>query len=396
MTRTTCMTITVILLAATSATGGGSTTRFIPLSDLPGGDFSSFATSLSSNGTTVVGRSISSPPDGFSQPFEAFRWTGKEGLVGLGDLDGGIPDSFALAVSGNGAVIVGLTEGGPPFKWTQAGGMEPFEDGTGAVTFLRPTAISANGNVIAGTGTRAGGGNVMFRWTQPTGVVDLGALPTDHPVPDAITFDISNNGGTIVGGSLSTIPDVEPVIWTESSGLVGLGDVPGGAFYALGEAVSADGSWIGGSARTTFGTGRDEGFLWNENAGFVFTDPQRGENGESVVSALSRDGSVAVGFDTNLPGGAMIWDPTNGRRSIASLLESSGIDLTGWLLGSARDISADGTVIVGNGINPDGNSEAWLAILPRRGAPVPAADFLTMAILAGFVFLTGFFGLKRA
>jgi hypothetical protein len=48
------------------------------------------------------------------------------------------------------------------------------------------------------------------------------------------------------------------------------------------------------------------------------------------------------------------------------LTEEYGLDLSGWTLYSATGISDDGKVIVGNGFNPMGLAEAWIADL--RGA----------------------------
>ena len=42
--------------------------------------------------------------------------------------------------------------------------------------------------------------------------------------------------------------------------------------------------------------------------------------------------------------------------------------LEGWRLDSAEAISADGRTIVGGGINPAGDSEAYLVVLPEPSA----------------------------
>jgi len=42
------------------------------------------------------------------------------------------------------------------------------------------------------------------------------------------------------------------------------------------------------------------------------------------------------------------------------LIDEYGLDLTGWKLTNAMDISADSLTIVGAGINPEGNYEAWI------------------------------------
>jgi hypothetical protein len=60
-------------------------------------------------------------------------------------------------------------------------------------------------------------------------------------------------------------------------------------------------------------------------------------------------------------------------QSIADWLLGSGLDLpAGWVLQEATSVSADGSVVVGWGMNPDGNIEAWLAS-GMTPVPLPAA-----------------------
>ena len=53
-------------------------------------------------------------------------------------------------------------------------------------------------------------------------------------------------------------------------------------------------------------------------------------------------------------------------RSLAEILaDDLGFDLGGWNLVEATDISADGRTIIGIGINPYGEIEAWIATIPE-------------------------------
>lgn len=70
------------------------------LGDLAGGGFSSQAFAISADGSVVVGEGTS------ALGTEAFRWTIRDGMVGLGTLAG---DSQALGVSADGSIVVGIS-----------------------------------------------------------------------------------------------------------------------------------------------------------------------------------------------------------------------------------------------------------------------------------------------
>jgi hypothetical protein len=75
---------------------------------------------------------------------------------------------------------------------------------------------------------------------------------------------------------------------------------------------------------------------------------------------------------------AFFWDQENGMRDLQQLLTSQyGLDLAGWHLTEANGISADGLTIVGTGISPSGDQEAWIAHIPE-----PAT--LTLSLFAVF------------
>ena len=179
-------------------------------------------------------------------------------------------------------------------------------------------------------------------------------------------LDVSADGSVVVGWGTSD-QGREAFRWTAAEGMVGLGDLPRADFRSEALAVSADGSTIVGYSSTTRG---NEAFRWTASDGMVALDP--GPTGVYTGKArgVSADGSVIVGGE----GLAYIWDEVNGSRSIHAILEESGIDLGDWWLKTVSDVSADGTVVIGRGINPDGFEEGWIATLPRQGC-ASAADF---------------------
>jgi probable HAF family extracellular repeat protein len=106
--------------------------------------------------------------------------------------------------------------------------------------------------------------------------------------------------------------------WTPATGMVGLGDLPGGLDSSSAKAVSVDGSVIAGYA-----------------------------NGESGITAA-------------------IWDSLHGFRDLKQILEGDyGLDLSEWAyLNQATAISDDGLTIVGFGRHNEVR-EAWVAHIPE-------------------------------
>jgi probable HAF family extracellular repeat protein len=351
-------TLSLILVCAAASLASASGAFFLPLGDLPGGPFHTWAFGISADGSTVVGRSKSSDAD--SNSHEAFRWTQSTGMVGLGDVVGGAPRSRAEDVSADGSVVAGSSGNGWPFLWTQATGMVEIEDTTGTYMSARPFGLSADGTTMVGTGRTANAGNEAFRWTAGTGYVAVGFLPST--IHDSFLTDVSADGSVATGFSFHHGTDVEPMIWT-AAGLDSLGDVPGGDPYALAWGISADGTTVVGDAHID---GTSEPWLWSAKTGFVLPDSTHDAGWFNAVSA---DGSVAVGSV------GLIWDAVNGMRDLTIVLADEGIDITGWSITSISDVSADGRTMTGYGFNPSGDVEGWIAHLPDAvtAAPGPAA-----------------------
>ena len=312
-----------------------------------GGAFPSYAFAVSDDGTTVVGSASS---------IGAFRWTAASGMVGLGS-----PLSLARDVSADGAVVIGEVRATSnasrqPFRWTAPAGIVVLRDPLGVIVRGQAFAVSSDGDVVTGVGASSTA-NQAFRWTPETGIVGIGWVPNNFQ--DSFGFGISGDGSVIVG--LSGAPNTEPFRWTQTTGMVGLGDVPGGHFYAIAEGISGDGSMLVGKARVASSV--DEAFFWRADVGFVRPDSLHEATLGSGARGANFDGSVVVGFTT--AEGAMIWDAGHGMRSLQTVLTADfGLDLTGWTLWTAQDISADGTAIVGTGRNPNGDTEAWIARVP--------------------------------
>jgi len=283
----------------------------IPLGDLPGGSDFSIAYAVSEDGSFVVGYSSSKNPVGNTRN-EAFRWTESGGIVGLGYIGGIQLSSEAYGVSADGSVVVGWSLSGDPTVKEQA-----------------------------------------FRWENDV-MIPLGFLSSDNSA-ESYARGVSADGSVVVGYSRSEAFGNldEAFIWTESEGMVGLGDLPGGSATSKAHDVTPDGLIVVGVSNGTSGV---ELFRWT-SAGDMEGLGSLSGGGFLSVSA---DGSVIVGSSN----GAFIYTDADSIRNLQEVLENDyGLDLTGWFLSQATDISDDGTAIVGFGTNPSGDLEAWRAVL---------------------------------
>lgn len=318
----------------------------------------SSANAVSADGSVVVGK-VSTPGT------QAFRWTANGGMVGLGDLQGGSTISWANATSADGSIVVGQGHsalGYEAFRWTADSGMEGLGDFPGGGYGSVANGVSADGSIVVGQGSNDSGSEA-FRWTDGGGIVGLGRLNASDNHSNAIS--VSADGSVIVG-----VSDSNAFRWTADGGMVGLGDLPGGVPASRPAAISADGGVVVGWSISASGI---EAFQWTETEGMIGLGDLPGGSFHSEAKGLSADGSIIVGTASGQI--AFIWDIVNGMRSIQDILVSDfGLDLTGWHLSDAIGISADGTTIVGNGINSMGNSEAWIATIPEP------ATFLLLAL----------------
>ncbi len=321
---------------------------------------------LSSDGSVVVGMSFNS---GYNSR-EAFRWTQATGMVGLGYLPGGI-HSIAAGVSADGSTIAGISEpsdmNSTNFVWTQA---------TGMVDLGRPPGVgqnycyglSADGSVMVGNDDSA-----AWRWTQSTGYVPLGTLPGGGPV---IAYAVSGDGSIVVGQSNN-----EAYRWTQATGMVGLGVPPGYAYSRI-QGISLDGSVLAGSVfDASWST--SNAALWTQAAGWVLLGTLPGWDNSSWAGCASADGSL-LGGAASLAGvsRAVLWTADGSMLDLEDVLAREGVTLTGWTLNGVMGISDDGTVVVGYGTNPSGQTEAFIA---KIGVPEPASLSLVGLGLLGLL-----------
>lgn len=346
---------------------------FQGLGHLPGREVLSSANGMTSDGLLLVGYAESATES------EAWMWRASTGLLGLGDLPGGAFRGWADGIARDGTAIVGTSEsdlGLEVFRWTPGGGMVGLGRLPGDVA-SGGNASSLGGQFIVGYSQSDSGGTHAFRWSQATGMVGLGFLPGGA---SSEAFVVSDDGSIVMGRSESST-GTHAFRWTQAGGMTDLG-----ALASIGPAVmcalSSDGTTgFGGSASGTGGADF-QAVRWTEATGLVGLGDLPGGVVDSIIATTSADGLIAGGQgNSDLGPEAILWDEAHGVRNLREVLVGLGLgpQLDGWILTEARAMSADGLTIAGVGINPDGITEAWIATIPAPGS--------TLALIAGSCFM---------
>ena len=252
-----------------------------------GGNHTTDVGGISSNGSLIVGASITYSTSGFPQRSQAFIWTSANGIQPLGDTS--LRESSATGVSANGQVATGWVMPASfsqcAVVWTAGIETQRFPVGTAG------GAVSPNGLWIGGTDGRTPGVDA-FLWSAATGFEIIGSLGSGTDSVHAVSDDGSIAIGQ--GGNYT------PFRWTRAGGILSLGLLEAGDFgYATD--MTADGSIVVGA----FGSAG--AFIWTAQSGLRYL--------QEVL--------------------------TNDRA----------LNLSGWSLRGATSISSDGSTIVGYGIH---------------------------------------------
>lgn len=350
--------IGLVCLAATAH----AASSFHGIGTLPnsGGPRGSTATGISADGRFVVGLSatIADHNDG-SNAGNVVRWS----------IDGGLED-YGVAAHGGIAPVAGphISQDG---SWIGGSLFNPFVFGfrhsDDGVFQPIPNAwlvndISGDGNTLVGTrfGFAGSGRDRAGRYREANGFAfeDLGFGTQDE---NSFSSAISESGNAIAGFVEQSAGIVDVYRFREGFGselLFTLTDGNGPSGYVAG--IANEGDTI---------IGRD--FRWTANGGLEdlrnFMEP----------FAVADNGSVLVGRWNNQ---AVMMNDSGQVESIQDvLINDFGLDLSGWSLRAALDISPDGSVIVGWGIH-NGTREGWVAYIPEPSGLIVLA-FAPIAII---------------
>ncbi len=274
--------------------------------------------------------------------------------------------SRATGVSADGAVIVGDADanaGSPPtssagFRWTAADGnaAHPRAARFGAVLRSRRfRRWHRRGGYLPAIRQH---GVSLDRATGPVALSRLGPGSNAQSTASAISRD----GSVIAGAGHPVLTGA--AIWLADGSATILGKLPGDV-EGIATAASSDGSVVTGVSTGT--TGTPHAFRWTQQGGMVDLDSGPGGLPGMVATSISDNGRVIVGWYASSSGDvALIWDADHGWRALDAVLALDfGTQVPGWTLSRATAVSGDGRAIAGFGTNPQGQTEAWVVILPE-------------------------------
>ena len=296
-----------------------------------------FPRDISYDGNAVFG--VGKTADDY--PF--YLWRAGQALTELvnGEESGG-EDSGGI--SADGRIVVGNLESDPQnvrgkaFKWVNGARSE-------VAGMNIATAISGDGTVVVGR-----------QWKLPDGAQPgeedwIIVTSTGQDLGRGFVHDSDSTGNVLVGWSRDAESGPQRATVWQNGSPVYLGD---GSVVD----VSPDGTWAVGivngmAVRYKSGEGMTQ--LWS-----------------GVALAVNRDGGIILGNDSGTP---VVWTEWAGARPLVDVLElECAYNLQGWQIGGVSLLSADGSVVVGGGLNPAGELEAWRANLCEAVTTRPSTN----------------------
>jgi uncharacterized membrane protein len=333
------------------------------------------ASRMTPDGQTVVGYDNNG----------GWLWTSSGGFVPIGG-------EVAVDLSDDASVVGGnLTDGagvdGPAIwdavnGWQTLGGLpgQTPPGGSHGTTY----AVSGDGSIVVGLGWHSDWKARGFRWDAVNGMVELPQSGPNSSRASAISgdglwiggFDEASNGSRRAALWDANLNQTLPLVRAENPD--GYGEI---------NDINSDGTVFCGS--DSYGIVQPSGFVWSQNKGLIRFGQMPGQDPDltyTFANATSEDGEVVVGGMWDLLGNttfATIWTEATGQVFLSDYLEGLGVTgLDTIQLANAIDVSADGTTLIGWGVEFPFTFVWWQATIPACGGGT-ASFCVTSANSAG-------------
>src|SRR5262249_13611240 len=257
--------------------------------------------------------------------------------------------------------------------------------------------LSGNGRTAVGLYWRPGVGNRAHasKWTQATGVVDLGGTTTGQ----ASRANGVNYDGSVIAGWVETPHGPwRPAIWDNGTLVTPTNYDDSGLFlYGDGEARAANfsGDIVVGFSRDSL-THQRAAAMWKRTNG-VWGLPQilgwvngsEPQNGINIASAVSYDGKICVGYCSfdGSPFGTtgLVWTPATGVIDVNEFLANNGVLVDpNFTIQNMTCMTPDGRQLFGNGqmlVSPF-TRKAFRITLPATADVTPPATTVGLELAA--------------
>jgi len=315
-------------------------------------------TAVSNDGSVVTGNTFSA--------YEAFRWTLATGFVNLGygalpvlGNTGGVPGMSANGTRIASTIINADSTAATAGLWTQGLGWQeltPLPPGGGIIdeSMASVWGMSGDGNTVVGLFWRPGGvgGSAHgFRWTQATGMVDLGSSVGRS----SRAGDASYDGSVIVGWDENLIR--RACAWRNGQQTL----LTSAASTGEAQCVTNDGTWVAGR-ETNLITGFVDAARWHWN-GSAWSATEYlghvdgnsgGAQGKTIPTGMTSDGKFIVGYNT-FDGDpfyttGFFWTDSTGCVDIEFWLADQGVDVDpSFDIQSLSACTPDGQYLYGYG-----------------------------------------------
>ncbi|QIQ21468.1 hypothetical protein [Zophobihabitans entericus] len=250
--------------------------------------------------------------------------------------------TYFSTLSKDGRTVIMSTWANP--QWSAGDAYKIDQDGNitnlgrlgGSRTYVR--SVSEDGQVITGSSKLTNDYQRAIKYTEQTGLINLGTLPGhDESYGEAVSAD----GSTIIGFSRSFDEPYKTAAFkhTNQNGLVNLGTLGDG--NTVGNALSADGSVIVGFSYINFANGQYHAFKYTDEGGITDLGTLGGLS--SNATHVSEDGKVIAGTS--------LTQPNSTYFNTFKYTDEGGMINIGTLGGNSTEISslsADGSTIVGS------------------------------------------------
>ncbi len=279
---------------------------------------SELCSQIADNGAIALAHEIATPVEYLDDYIYMYDWAP-------------YPDGFELfengIISGNGQVVAG-TYNGHAAIWN---GSEVIDLLPAGKDYLYNVAsgLTYNGEIVTGHAHYDNGEGVVsmpFVWNANEGIKQL-ECGSEHYCD---VFGVSDDGLTVIGFAHTGQAETTAAVWWDANGnqhLIDPIEMNGYEGTLWPKSVSDNGAYIVGTVESIYG--EKKAFIWEKKTG---------------EARLLSDWLMDKEYELHMPIG----------------------DFYAWQLTSAVSISADGNVIVGNGISPEGEDSGWIISIKSK------------------------------